>query len=187
MSDVINSATDLPVFRYHLDPIASGSIVASSEKCACCKKARGFMYAGPAYSEEDLDDALCPWCIADGSAAKKFDATFVDSEAFDDDASEEAMDTIIERTPGFNTWQTEKWPSCCGEPAAFVTPAGADDIRTRYPRLEGTLMMYIVHQMGISGGAATRTLASLKRDQSPTAFVFKCLHCDGMPAYVDSL
>lgn len=187
MSQSLPAETVLPTFRYHPDPVASGSVEASANKCVCCKKVRGFIYTGPAYGEEELDEALCPWCIADGSAYKKFDATFVDSEAFDDDTPEELMNAICERTPGFNAWQTEKWPSCCGEPAAFVSPAGADDIRTKFPRLEGTLMMYIVHQMGISGGAATRMLSSLKRDQSPTAFVFKCLHCDGMPAYVDSL
>ncbi len=48
-------------------------------------------------------------------------------------------------------------------------------------------MMFIVHEMGISGGAARKTLESLQRDGSPTAFVFKCLHCDGFPVYVDSL
>ncbi|MEO7999029.1 MAG: CbrC family protein [Gemmatimonadaceae bacterium] len=181
------ASANLPLFKYHPDPIASGSIEASTNTCSCCDKARGFIYTGPTYSEDALENALCPWCIADGSAHRKFDATFVDSEAFDDGAPEVAMNTISERTPGFNSWQTEKWPSCCDEPAAFITPAGADDIRTKFPRLEGTLMMYIVQQLGISGGAATRMLSSLKRDQSPTAFVFQCLHCDGMPAYVDTL
>ena len=186
MTDNANSEA-LPQFRYHPDPVGSGSVTTSTSICACCGKARGFIYEGPAYSEDDIDDALCPWCIADGSAFVKYEVTFVDSEAFDDDASEDAMSTISERTPGFNTWQSEKWPSCCGEPAAFVTPAGYSEIHAKYPRLEGTLMMYIVQQMGISGGAATRTLQSLKRDESPTAFLFKCLHCDGMPAYVDAV
>lgn len=179
------SSAGLPVFRYHTDPIASGSVVASAGKCVCCKQARGYVYAGPTYSEDELDDALCPWCIADGSAAKKFDATFVDAEAFDDGAPDEAMHTICERTPGFNAWQSEKWPSCCDEPAAFLTPAGASDIRTTFLRQEGALMMYIVHQLGISGGAARRVLENLSRDHSPTAFIFKCLHCDNMPVYVD--
>ncbi len=48
-------------------------------------------------------------------------------------------------------------------------------------------MTYIVHDMSISGGAARRLLDSLQKDQSPTAFIFKCLHCDNMPVYVDRL
>src|SRR5437870_13445086 len=103
---------ELPKFRYHPDPVASGSVIESDKSCARCKKKPGYIYTGPVYSEEDLDDALCPWCIADGSAHKKFDATFVDSEAFADDAPDAAIDEIVECTPGFNTWQSESWPCC---------------------------------------------------------------------------
>jgi uncharacterized protein CbrC (UPF0167 family) len=182
---IMSEGESLPAFRYHPDPVASRSVVASDAECAVCGRARGFIYAGPVYAEDDLDDAICPWCIADGSAHEEHGATFVDSEAFDDDAPQAAMDEIVERTPGFSTYQSERWPSCCGEPAAFLEPAGITEIRARYRYLEGQLMPYIVHEMGISGGAATRLLESLRRDASPTAFVFACLHCDGYPAWID--
>ena len=84
----------LPAFRYHPDPIRSGSIVESGEVCRCCRQNRGYMYAGPVYAEEDLDDAICPWCIADGSAHTMFDASFVDTEAFSEGAPESAMEEI---------------------------------------------------------------------------------------------
>ena len=48
-------------------------------------------------------------------------------------------------------------------------------------------MMYIVHELEISGAAATRFLASLGRDQGPTAYVFACRHCDSKLAYIDYL
>ncbi len=175
----------LPTFRYHPDPLASGSIVAGTRACACCRQARGHVYVGPVYAEADLDGALCPWCIASGAAHARLGATFVDSEAFDDSADAACCDEIVERTPGFNAWQPERWPSCCGEPAAFVTPAGIAEIRSRFRYQEGPLMSYIVQELGISGGAATRLLESLKRDHGPTAYVFKCLHCDNHPVYVD--
>ena len=101
MSSEYDATESLPAFRYHPDPIASGSVVASTKECRSCEKVRGFIYTGPTYSDEELDDALCPWCIADGGASQKFEATFVDSEAFTGDASEEVMRTICERTPGF--------------------------------------------------------------------------------------
>jgi uncharacterized protein len=175
----------LPVFRFHPEPIRSGSVIESRVRCRSCRAARGFIYTGPVYAERELGDALCPWCIADGSAHEKFDATFVDSEAFAENSPETAITEITQRTPGFSAWQTEQWQSCCGEPAAFLTPAGIKEIREQYPRLEGDLMMFIVHRLGISGGAARQTLDALQRNQSPTAFVFKCLHCDGFPVYVD--
>jgi organic radical activating enzyme len=47
------------------------------------------MFTG--YSEEELDDSLCPWCLADGSAHRKFDATFFDTEAFADGTPDEVQ------------------------------------------------------------------------------------------------
>jgi hypothetical protein len=176
---------DLPVFRYHPDPIASGSIVASDARCACCGTQRGFIYTGPAHCEEELDDALCPWCIADDSAHAKFDANFADPAGFPDGVPPDVVAEIAYRTPGFNAWQQEKWLACCGDAAAFLEPAGYAEIQARYPQLEGALMMYIVHELEISGGAATRFLHALHRDQGPTAYVFACRHCDARPAYID--
>ena len=68
----------LPTFRYHPEPLTSGSIVSSDLTCQCCGRARGYIYTGPVYAEEELNEALCPWCIADGSAAGRFQANFVD-------------------------------------------------------------------------------------------------------------
>jgi uncharacterized protein len=175
---------ELPKFRYHPDPISSGSIIASDKPCQCCGKTRGYIYTGPVYSEEDLDDAICPWCIADGSAHTKFDASFVDTEAFDEDTPEDAVDEIVERTPGFNSFQSETWPSCCDDAAAFLTPAGIKELRSQQ-EMEGNVMGHIVHEMGISGGAAMRLLDSLRKDEGPTAYVFQCLHCHRHLFHID--
>ncbi|MFI9835323.1 CbrC family protein [Streptomyces sp. NPDC051913] len=35
---------ELPVFRYHPDPIATGAVRASAETCACCERATGWIY-----------------------------------------------------------------------------------------------------------------------------------------------
>ena len=47
--------------------------------CVCCGERRGYIYAGPVYSERELSDSLCPWCIADGSAHSRFGAEFTDA------------------------------------------------------------------------------------------------------------
>ena len=177
---------NLPEFRYHPDPIGSGSIVASEAECRSCGESRGYVYAGPVYSEDELDDALCPWCIADGSAHAKFDATFVDGEAFAVETPDAAVCEITARTPGFNTWQGEKWPCCCGDAAAFVGPAGIQELRAT-PELEGLALNHIFYEMGISGGAARRYLESLHRDAGPTAYVFRCLACGGNLFHMDNL
>lgn len=175
----------LPTFRYHADPLRSGSVVEASGACRCCGRRRGYLYAGPVYAEDDLDDALCPWCIADGSAHRKFDATFVDSEAFADGTPDAAMAEITERTPGYSAWQSEAWPACCGDATTFVMPAGIAEIRERDYELEGAIMRHIVQEMGISGSAATRLLDGLHRDHGPTVYVFRCLHCGRHHFHID--
>jgi hypothetical protein len=59
----------------------------------------------------------------------------------------------------------------CGDAAAFIERAGYPEIRARHPRLEGTLMTYIVHELEISGGGAIRLLHGLNRDHGPTTYV----------------
>ena len=40
---------NLPTFKYHPDPIASGSVEPSETECVCCGKARGYVYTANAY------------------------------------------------------------------------------------------------------------------------------------------
>jgi len=175
----------LPTFRYHPDPIDTGSITPSDATCAVCDEPRGFVYSGPVYAEDDFEDAICPWCIADGSAAESLGATFMDSEAFPGDVPKRVIVEISERTPGYSAWQAEEWPSCCRDAAAFIGPVGIAEIRAKHPHLEGFVLRQISHGLGVSGGAATRLLESLRRDASPTAYLFKCLHCEEALVHVD--
>jgi hypothetical protein len=39
------SPMSLPTFRYHPDPIATGSIIASDETCLCCEQERGYKFS----------------------------------------------------------------------------------------------------------------------------------------------
>ena len=157
----------------------------SEDACARCGARRGYIYAGPVYAEADLPSRLCPWCIADGSAHRAYGVTFVDSEAFVGDVPQVSVDEIAERTPGYHTWQGERWPSCCGDATAFVAPVGIAELRRHYREAESTALGHIVHEMEISGGAARRLLEALRRDASPTAYLFRCLRCAAYRVHVD--
>lgn len=176
---------DFPVFRYHADPIASGSIVASDAECLCCNRRRGFIYTGPAYCEAELEEALCPWCIADGAAHRKFGASFTDDALFPDGIAEDVIEEVAFRTPGFSGWQQERWLTCCGDAAAFLEPAGYAEISARYPKLEGPLLTYLLREFGIASSEARGFMAALDREQGPTAYIFSCRHCDNKPIYID--
>ncbi|MFD4788108.1 CbrC family protein [Streptomyces sp. NPDC058459] len=98
---------EIPYFRYHPDPMATGSVVASDAACACRGRERGYVYTGPVYAAEQLGGRLCPWCIADGTAAARYEAQFC-GDVVGDDVSREVLMAIAERTLGFTGWQEEQ-------------------------------------------------------------------------------
>ena len=77
----------LPTFRYHPDPLSTGSIEESENTCGCCGESRGYIYTGPVYTAEELHAPICPWCIASGAAHARFNAEFVDAAAVGDHGS----------------------------------------------------------------------------------------------------
>jgi len=175
----------LPTFRYHPDPVATGCVEESEAPCASCEDSRGFIYVGPVYADDDYEEAICPWCIADGSAHATLGATFVEPEVFADGTPDAAIAEIAERTPGYAAWQHEVWPACCNDATAFLGPVGIAEIREQYRELEGVVLSHIIHELGVAGGAATRMLESLHRNASPTAYLFRCLHCGEPKVHVD--
>jgi len=66
----------LPHFKYHPDPLSTGSIEESNAICKCCGKTCGYIYKGTAFSVQNCHACICPWCIADGSAHEALDVCF---------------------------------------------------------------------------------------------------------------
>jgi uncharacterized protein CbrC (UPF0167 family) len=121
---------DLPAFRYHPDPLATGAIESRQITCACCGQARGFVYVQSVSADVDLDEKLCPWCIADGSAATKLGASF--SGAGPLTAAGVAPDIVEEvhrRTPSYSSWQQEEWLVHCNDACEFHGDASIADVR----------------------------------------------------------
>jgi uncharacterized protein CbrC (UPF0167 family) len=177
----------LPAFKYHPDPIATDSVEPSDAVCRCCGQQRGFIYTGPVFAAEELSAGICPWCIADGSAHEKFDAEFTDAAEVGGLAGTPAVPmSVIEevafRTPGFSGWQQEHWPACCADAAAFVGRAGRTELETQWP----DAIPSIQESCGLANGAEWREyFQSLHKDGSPTAYVFRCLHCGRHLGYSD--
>ena len=176
----------LPTFRYHPDPVSTGSVVPSTTACLVCGVSRGFIYTGPTYSTDEVDEELCPWCIADGSAHDKLDAEFTDSEGVGDygtwgPVSEEVREVVAFRTPGFSGWQQERWFTCCGDAAAFLGRAGREDLENA----GGQAVEAIRSEIGYSGSDWEEYLAGMSRDGQPTAYLFRCLHCGKYGGYSD--
>ncbi|MGQ0467864.1 MAG: CbrC family protein [Sporichthyaceae bacterium] len=172
-----------PPFRYHPDPVFTGALAAPDEPCEICGLPRSWRYTGPVYAVEEIE-TLCPWCIADGSAASHLDATFTDDSAVPSGVSPEAVATVTRRTPGFSGWQQERWLYHCGDAAAFLGRAGWRDLEGLPDALESLRLDSA--RPGWSPGQIAEYVQSLDDDRSPTAYLFRCLLCHTHLAYSDS-
>ena len=121
----------LPAFRYHPNPLETGAFEESADGvvCDCCGKTTHIFYTAPFYAVEDIA-YLCPECIANGEAARKYDGSFQDDFSVDDGVDDpEKLDELIHRTPGYSGWQQEYWRAHCGDYCAYLGNVGARELR----------------------------------------------------------
>jgi uncharacterized protein len=177
---------EVPPFRYHPDPVTSGALVSSDLPCVRCRQARGWHYTGPIYTRRDdisegLESgelALCPWCIADGSAAAAWSATFVEfaPDRHVDDAIRREIET---RTPGFRYEYQPRWPVHHKEPCAYLRTVTAANFDTLPADQQDA-----VRRTGASliWDPAEHDPAAIA-DELPGAPLFRCLHCGVLSAH----
>ncbi|GAB3949783.1 CbrC family protein [Streptomyces sparsus] len=175
-------SADLPFFRYHPDPLATGAIRAAAEACACCELSRGWVYTATFYTAQDVSGRFCPWCIADGSAAERFAGEFSDSHGLDD-VSEVVLHEVTRRTPGFHAWQDPHWLVHCQNAAAFVGAVGYTQLAA-HPEALGQLRTAkrLDGRHGESG--LEHFVTSLRA--GATAMLFRCTVCGVHLAYADA-
>ena len=145
---------------------------------------RGYVYIGPVYAIEKLREELCPWCIADGSAAAKFDAEFTDvGVGVPDDVPAEVVEHVARRTPGFSGWQQEQWLYHCGDGAAFLGVVGREELDPFPEALEDLRGDH--DGSGWTAAEVEDYLSALDKDGQPRAYLFRCRHCGRHLAYSD--
>ena len=174
------SSERLPRFKYHPDPVSTGAITPSDAECECCGEARGYIYTGAPHAEEDLE-AICPWCIADGSAAEEFDAEFVDAHSLEQAGlSDDIIEEVTKRTPGFESWQGERWLAHCEDACQFLGNLPAD----RLSHLDEDDRRAIMSTLPISW-----IWESVEKIYEPAGqpgiYWFKCRHCGNDLYYAD--
>jgi hypothetical protein len=181
----MSTTSDLPRFKYHPDPLASGSIVPSPNACRSCGRVRGFIYSGPTYTVEELEDSICPWCISEGTAHEKFDASFTDITQVGGSewiaVSRPVAEEVAFRTPGFSGWQAERWFTHCEDAGEFLGPMG----RTELEAIGSEAIAVIRLESSYSDDEWQGYWKSMDRDHGPTAYVFRCRHCGKLGGYSD--
>jgi uncharacterized protein len=164
----------LPGFRYHPNPIATGSVKPSEVACACCGQARGFIYEGSVYGGARVAGSLCPWCIASGAAASRFNVFFsVEDSLVEAGVPRQAIIEVTRRTPGYNSWQQDEWQVCCGDACAFHGDATLAELKA----LEGERLARLQKRWPISPERWTEFLKAHVPGGGISVFRFVCCHC----------
>lgn len=164
---------ELPKFTYHPNPLATGAIVASDSACPCCGRKTGYAYGGPVYSENDVEH-LCPWCIASGDAAKKFDADFSDAAPLGiAGVPKQVIDEVTTRTPGFTSWQQEVWLACCGDACEFHGDLSREELLA----FDEETMRRIEEEGSMDQGFLQDIRKNYQPVGDPALYKFVCRHC----------
>ena len=170
---------DLPKFRYHPDPIGTGAFEEGEEKtCPCCGKKSTVYYSMTPYCVGDVEN-ICPACIANGEAARKYDATFIQGAEWEDGPDKEKEEELFCRTPGYISWQGEYWLSCCEDYCEYLGTAGTKELKA----------MDIADEVFEEYAARNEfedVEEYLVKDGSLCGYLFRCLHCGKYHLWVDA-
>jgi uncharacterized protein len=167
-----------PYFPFNPNAYKAGIIERQDIVCECCQQPRAYNYTGPIFCEADVGN-LCPWCIADGSAARKWNADFQDwasIEGHDPDPRSAAQATLnatsVEevqlRSPAYNSWQQGVWLTHCQDMCVFLGYVGGNDILPILDELRPDLGAWPDEEF---------LLRNLSADGSLTGYLFQCRHC----------
>ncbi|EER4148132.1 hypothetical protein GZ804_002531 [Escherichia coli] len=186
----------LPQFKYHPKPLETGAFEQDKTvECDCCEQQTSVYYSGPFYCVDEVEH-LCPWCIADGSAAEKFAGSFQDDASIEgvefeyDEEDEfagikntypdEMLKELVERTPGYHGWQLEFWLAHCGDFCAFIGYVGWNDIKDRLDEFAN--LEEDCENFGIRNSDLAKCL---QKGGDCQGYLFRCLHCGKLRLWGD--
>ena len=179
----------LPKFKYHPDPLGTEMFRQDEPKtCCCCGKQTDIWYDGPfdgdwlnpAFErnadehEYEKMDYVCPDCIADGSAAKKFLCVFTSCNLVGEEpADESAKDEWRYRTPGYYSWQEPLWYTHCGDYCEFLGSVGWKEIEEM--GLEDEIAD--TYDEDVNGFEFSFVREGTYKHGHVQCFLFRCRHC----------
>lgn len=171
---------ELPKFKY--SPNAYDIDVFSKEEgiCSICNQRRNVRYTSSFYSQED-PEYICPWCIHDGSASKKYNGEFNDYAGIEGVSANPLIEgkgnipkdyllEVSERTPSYISWQQEVWLTHCNEPCAFIGYADSEIIKPILDELKEDIENNIGYDPEIIQNHLTT-------DGSLVGYLFQCVNC----------
>lgn len=168
-----------PFFRYHPDPISNGVFVESDfpRVCQCCGKQETLICEGPFYTDED-PKFICPGCIADGSAAVKFDMEYCEIPGKERVPDEEKTEELLHYSPGYYSWNGGTWLSCCGDYCIYEGQIFYEELMER-----GLLEEF--RNSPAWTESAYESIEETLHNRWIQLHVFRCPHCGKHRFYLD--
>ena len=160
----------LPHFPYSPNAFNKQLLLFEESKaiCPCCERARGYSYLLIPYGTSQIKN-LCPWCIADGKASEKFDASFVQDIDRKQPTSDEAQTAVYCQTPGYVSWQGEFWLGHCNDLCAFIGYVGYKEVANLWEEVRADVTN--------EGWDEEHVKESLNKEGSMVGYLFQCRHC----------
>lgn len=177
----------LPQFKYHPNAYQLDIFTQESGICSVCHQQRSIKYNLGLYSVDE-PEYICPWCIANGQAAEKYNGDFNDycsiegvSEHYSEPnpmhISEQALDIITQKTPSYAAWQQEVWLVHCDEPCAFLGYVGMKEIMPYFDDVKADIEQ--------SGYDIEDIKNALSADGEMVGYFFECVHCGKKRLHID--
>lgn len=177
---------ELPKFKYSPNAYKLDLFEAVEGICSVCNEKRQIKYKCSFYSVE-APEYICPWCIANGKAAEKYDGDFndycgIEGVSPDADAPEptiprEMLLEVCTKTPSYFSWQQEVWLSHCNEPCAFIGYADSLIIQPLINELKDD-----IENIGLPIKFFTD---GITKDGDLGAYLFQCVKCKQHRLHVD--
>ena len=152
--------------------------------CPCCEQRRSHIYGGPIYAREEIEE-VCPWCIADGSAARKWAAQFNDVIRLPDAVPKAVIQEILERTPGFETWQGNSWLFSEDDAMIFVGEVVGKDLLKENNAEKTEACLEALREWNFEPDEAIDVLKQIVRGGQPAIYLFQDRQSGKFSAYAD--
>lgn len=179
------SDMSFPTFTYFADPIGSRVCETSDSRCSCCDQLRGWEYLGSMDLPNNLDppDSVCPWCIADGTAADRFGICFHDESCLiDKSLPSTVVEEIVFRTPAYSSWQEPRWLCHCQDACIYCGDLSIEEAASP----DWTAICALLNEPFHRALVAWERIARNYRVAAPSVFKFVCRHCKKVFYQVDS-
>lgn len=173
------------IFKYHPDPIKTGNAIIKDFQCSCCNKNKTELYTGSIYTTLESENLeICLDCIANGEAARKYEACFTESDTDLQNISAELINELEYRTPGYISWQGNYWLSHCNDICEFHGDFSKEDLNQLPQETLNEIKNYM-NCTDVELAELVRCYNPRKGDMNPALYKFKCRHCDKIRIYCD--